>query len=278
MMKTNVILVAASVAAAVGMATAGDVRLVDSPAASTAGAQLAHFTAFRNVGGFHPGLVARQRGPIGFGGGQGAIGTLNFGLNGTATVQQFLDSDSSSPGDSQHAFYLGTALGLSQAQNNWFNTVGGVGGVGENTTVLGFGNLAIDPGNGLTGGDFSANRVQMIFNPGVQGFAFNFADVGDVDAVTELRIRYRDDGEDSVYMLGGTTESRTGFFSLMIEAGRQLDRIMLTQTPGLNGQDPNDGFLLYGFTTLTVVPLPPAAWAGLAMLGGVAGVRKLRRR
>jgi hypothetical protein len=29
---------------------------------------------------------------------------------------------------------------------------------------------------------------------------------------------------------------------------------------------------------LTIVPLPPAAWAGLAMLGGIVGVRKLRRR
>lgn len=30
--------------------------------------------------------------------------------------------------------------------------------------------------------------------------------------------------------------------------------------------------------SLTIVPLPPAAWAGLAMLGGIVGVRKIRRR
>jgi hypothetical protein len=29
---------------------------------------------------------------------------------------------------------------------------------------------------------------------------------------------------------------------------------------------------------MAVVPLPPAAWAGLAVLGGMAGVRTLRRR
>jgi len=30
--------------------------------------------------------------------------------------------------------------------------------------------------------------------------------------------------------------------------------------------------------TVAVVPLPPAAWAGLAVLAGIVGVRKLRRR
>lgn len=33
-----------------------------------------------------------------------------------------------------------------------------------------------------------------------------------------------------------------------------------------------------GDTNIVVVPLPPAAWAGLAMLGGLAGVRAVRRR
>jgi choice-of-anchor A domain-containing protein len=33
-----------------------------------------------------------------------------------------------------------------------------------------------------------------------------------------------------------------------------------------------------GDTQIVVVPLPPAAWAGLAMLGGIAGVRAARRR
>lgn len=28
----------------------------------------------------------------------------------------------------------------------------------------------------------------------------------------------------------------------------------------------------------TIIPLPPAAWAGLAMVGGIVGVRRLRRR
>jgi hypothetical protein len=128
------------------------------------------------------------------------------------------------------------------------------------TTVLAFGNT----------GAFDADRVRIQFAPGVQGFAFNFADIGDVSDA-ELRIRWAGGAENRIDI----NDMQTGFFSLIAEAGRTIDQITLIQR---NGSAFNDGFLFSGFTTLTVVPLPPAAWAGLAMLGGVAGVRKLRRR
>jgi len=55
------------------------------------------------------------------------------------------------------------------------------------------------------------------------------------------------------------------------------------------GYDQNGWLTSWGFeaqgwldttnmSTTLIVPLPPAAWAGLAMLGGIVGVRKLRRR
>lgn len=267
-MKTNVILGVAGIAAIAGVAVGSDVLITDVLASDTGSAQFAHFSS--EAGSLSlPGLRA-QAGVNGAPGGvQGGVRSLDFGVNGTATVAQPGQSNSSS--NATNAFYLGTAAGLAAAQNNWFNTIaGGVNTVGQNTTVLGFGNAVV--GNS----DFSANRVVMEFTPGVQGFAFNFADIGDVSEA-ELIINYSDNTTSGNLFAGRTNGEVTGFFSLIVEAGKTIDRMVFRQTsPG--GQDFNDGFLLYGFTTLTVVPLPPAAWAGLAMLGGVAGVRKLRRR
>jgi hypothetical protein len=231
--------------------------------ADVAAAQMAHLNALPAFTGLfdQQSGVTNQTGP-----------TLTFGSIGTGAVSSNLG-----------AFYLGTAAGLEGAQNGvWYNTIDpgnnnaaglaalNSGFTGSANTVLGFGNNATS-GSGSpagTGGNFSDNVVTITFGPvGVQGFIFNFADVGDVSG-TELEVSFN--GGATIFT---TSMDSTGYFSLIAHAGSTIDSITLTQNA-----DRNDGFLMYGFTTLTVVPLPPAAWAGLAMLGGVAGVRKLRRR
>jgi hypothetical protein len=267
-MRTNVILGVASIAALVGTAaaapvTGGDV-IVTGLASNTTTAQLAHFNSAEGAALGLPGLRA-QSGILGLGTLPNGRRTVDFGVNGSAVA-----SGGDSTSGAAHAFYLGSAAGLNAAQGGvWFNTIGGgLTTVGANTTVLGFGN------NPNAGGDFSSNTVIFNFNPGIKGFAFNFADIGDV-ANTDLVVRWSDGTE--INVAGTNQDQMTGFFSLIAEAGRTIEQLRFRQTQ-VNGQDVNDGFLLYGFSTLTVVPLPPAAWAGLAMLGGVAGVRKLRRR
>jgi hypothetical protein len=133
--------------------------------------------------------------------------------------------------------------------------------VGNETTVLGFANS----------GAFSANQVTIGFQPGVQGVAFNYADIGDV-SIAELVVTWSDGQTSSIPALT-TNNDPAGYVSLIAEAGRTISSLTLTQN-----LDFNDGFMFYGFTTMAVVPLPPAAWAGLAVLGGMAGVRTLRRR
>ncbi len=267
-MRMNVMFAATGIAAIVGTAaaapvTGGDV-IVTGLASDTAAAQLAHFNSAEGAALGLPGLRA-QAGIQGLGTRPNGSRTIDFGVNGTANA---IGGDSTS--GVAHAFFLGTAAALNAAQGGvWFNTIGGgINTVGANTTVLGFGNSP------NAGGDFSSNTVIFNFDPGVKGFAFNFADIGDVSN-TDLVVRWSDGTE--VNVAGTNQDQMTGFFSLIAEAGRTIEQMRFRQTR-VNGVDVNDGFMLYGFSTLTVVPLPPAAWAGLAMLGGVAGVRKLRRR
>lgn len=229
----------------------GDVALGLLPTNDTASAQLNHFNNLP----FALPAVAAQSGVTGVSG-----TVLTFGSIGTGEVGSALGN-----------FYLGTAQNLENAQGGvWFNTVGngsnaaGLANIGTETLVLGFGN------NARAGSNFSDNVVTISFNPGVQGFIFNFADIGDVSG-TELEVTWSD-GSTTEDVLT-TSNDPTGYVSLIAEAGKTISSLTLTQN-----LDSNDGFLFYGFSTLTVVPLPPAAWAGLAMLGGLAGVRKLRRR
>lgn len=72
------------------------------------------------------------------------------------------------------------------------------------------------------------------------------------------------------------TFAHDGTFSLQafIDALRN-DEIRLVQRYH-TGDTANASGLMVG--TLTVIPLPPAAWAGLGLLGAVAGVRAIRRR
>lgn len=72
------------------------------------------------------------------------------------------------------------------------------------------------------------------------------------------------------------TFSHDGTFSLQafIDALRN-DEIRLVQRYHTGGVADASGLLV---GTLTVVPLPAAAWAGLGLLGAVAGARALKRR
>jgi hypothetical protein len=245
-MRATFVLTVAGIAAVAGVANAGsvggDVLLGALPTSNTSGAQLGHYTTFF-------GAAAQPVTQSGVTGVAGA--TLSFGSIGTGEV-------TSSMGN----FYLGTAAGLNAVQPTvWFNTiVGGLGAVGNDTTVLGFAN----------NGAFSDNTVTVNFQPGVQGFIFNFADIGDA-SIAELVVTWSDGTYSDVALT--TNNDPTGFVSLLADAGKTINSVTLSQD-----LDRNDGFMFYGFNTLAVVPLPPAAWAGLAMLGGIAGVRKLRRR
>jgi hypothetical protein len=237
-------LTAVGFAALASIATAGsvggDVLVGALPTNDTSGAQLTHFGAFRGE------MPVVQSGLTGVAG-----STLSFGSIGTGQVSSNLGK-----------FYLGSAAGLNALQPVvWFNTIaGGLGAVGNDTTVLGFAN----------NGSFSDNSVTIDFQPGVQGFIFNFADIGDVSAA-ELVVTWSDGTYSDAALT--TSSDPTGFVSLLADAGKTINSVTLSQN-----LDRNDGFMFYGFNTLAVVPLPPAAWAGLAMLGGIAGVRKLRRR
>ncbi len=155
-------------------------------------------------------------------------------------------------------FFLGTRTGLGDVHSGeWFNNLGAGVTVAGTDVVLAFGN---------NHAQHTAKSVTITLDPGVTGFAFNYADVGDVVSGVSLDVLWSD-GTSHAGIQGN------GYVSLVAAAGQTITSVTLTQNP-----EGNDGFLFHGFSTLTVVPLPPAAWAGLAMLGGVAGVRKLRRR
>jgi hypothetical protein len=199
-------------------------------------------------------LVATANGldssQIGLDGIAGSVGnTMNFATASATT--------SSSVGN----FYLGLVENFFGGNNdNWFD--GGANNTpADGTTILAFGN-----NQSAT----NSNSVTIVFNPGVRGFGFNYDDVES----STLRVTWSDGSVSTLDITGANPE---GYISMAAAAGASISSLTLTQLPGGGGSDVNDGFAFYNFN-VAVVPLPPAAWAGLAMLGGVAGVRKLRRR
>lgn len=175
----------------------------------------------------------------------GNAGTMSFAGTGTSV------SLSAALGN----FYLGVSSGLG---SNWFD--GGANNQpADPTTVLGFGNNQSGT---------NANEVSMLFAPGVKGFGFNYDDV----EISTLEIKWSD-GTTETIDIEANDEGPEGYVALIASAGVSITSVTLSQDPG----SANDGFSFYNFT-VAAVPLPPAAWAGLAMLGGIAGVRGLRRR
>lgn len=143
-----------------------------------------------------------------------------------------------------------------------------------NQLAVGFGNR-----------QWTSNELRFKLTPGVTAFGFNYEDIGDVGGT--LEIKFRDLTGSSIFThtvnIDATASAdnamRDGFISLVAADGFEIDTILFSQgTPGSQAGDPNDGFIFYGFSTVTFVPIPPAAFAGLGLLGAMAGVRKFRNR
>lgn len=247
-MRTNMAWTAAALTAIATTAHAGSVAssvATDANVGDTSAFQLSHYNTQFGLGA-DPVLQSDVTGLAG--------NVLSFGSITDGTVS----SDNG-------LFYLGSAQGLNNNQPDvWFNTVGGLANVGNDTTVLGFAN------NAFSGFNYSDTEVTIDFAPGVQGFAFNYADIGDVSEA-ELIVTW-DDGDTSTVALT-TVDDPTGLISILAGDGREIQSITLEQN-----LDRNDGFLFYDFSTLTIVPLPPAAWATLGLLAPLGVMRQVKRR
>ncbi len=184
-------------------------------------------------------------------------GTVHFTSGVTATITTI-----GTPADG--GFYLGN-IDVGTGLNNGYFDAGDAARPTNNPLALAFGNSD----------HFYANSLQITFNPGVSGFGFNFDDIGDVGAV--LVITWSDGKLDTVTLgaVGGTRiAEQDGFFGL-IRSNAMLTSISLVQSPGVN----NDGFTMYDLTiSPSLVPLPPAAFAGLASLAAVAFIGRRRSK
>lgn len=95
------------------------------------------------------------------------------------------------------------------------------------------------------------------------------------------------DGPDNLDLNSGLFQARQASGAAINPSGEvgakvvELLSLVNLTTPrvgliGLNGGD--GGSYIFERTPVDVIPLPPAGWAGLAMLGGLAVARRLRRR
>jgi hypothetical protein len=244
----------------VGSATAGSVN-VDSLSNNAAASLQSGFGNAGNAGdGVASSLWRTFSGSLGTATGStgGTTGSLNFGAAGQtgSSVGTFTSLDT----QANTRFYLDVASGLA---NNLFTGPRPDG----NTPTLGFGTT----GSGSTGtGPRSSNDVLITFNPGVSAFGFNFSDL---DNGGGFQVFFND-GTTAVVDLVSGQGIQDGFVSIIAASGAYINSVRLFQ-PNFSVAE---GITVYDFTTISIVPLPPAAWAGLAMLGGIAGVRKMRRR
>lgn len=121
---------------------------------------------------------------------------------------------------------------------------------------------------------WTSESVTMAFNPGVTAFGFSYEDIGDVRG--ELTVTFSD-GSTAFVPANSANNMRDGFISIVADAGDFITSIEFTQS-----NDPDskfdDGFIFYGFSTIQTIPLPPAAFAGLGLLGGLGVARRLRRK
>jgi hypothetical protein len=190
-------------------------------------------------------------------------GTFAFESIGvTATV-----STAGSPDNG--GFFIGANGGL-PARSTYFDA-GDAAAPAASVGAIAFGNTT-----------FRANGLRITFVPGIRAFAFNFDDVGDVGAT--LLVNWSD-GSAMSQSLGSLKSGaqRDGFFGI-IQRNVTLTSIQFFQTRDVVGGDANDGFTFYNFSAGGVlptvqpllVPLPPAAYAGLATLAGAGFI--VRRR
>ncbi|MEX0877136.1 MAG: hypothetical protein WD114_06725 [Phycisphaerales bacterium] len=158
-------------------------------------------------------------------------------------------------------FYLGLVENLAGGgdNNHWFD-----GGTAsrpvDGTIVLAFGNNSI----------YTSNSVMLDFVPGVTAFGFNYDDI----ETATLDVEFTDTITGDIFSTTINPTSPEGFLSVVAGTGQTINSITLTQDPGSQ----NDGFTFYGFQTVQVIPLPPAAFAGLGLLGAMGVVRRLRNK
>lgn len=130
--------------------------------------------------------------------------------------------------------------------------------------------LAVAFGNNL----WTSNELIMDFSPGVTAFGFNYEDIGDVGGT--LEVLFSDSTFERITTAGNSSDpDRDGFMWSVAAANTTIDRITFTQT--FPGNDPDDGFIFYDFVSIQTIPLPPAALAGLGLLGGLGVARRLRK-
>lgn len=178
-------------------------------------------------------------------------GSLRFGFSSGSSIGTFNSDDGK-------RFYLDAASGLG---DNWFDSNSGLVRPSNSTPTLAFGQSG--------SGAFSSNSIVISFAPGVAAFGFNF---NDLDRGGNLLVTFNNGAVANVDLTSG--DQFSGFISIIADSGTFINSVELQQ----GNISANDGLSLYDFTTMAIVPLPPAAWAGLAVLGGIAGARKLRRR
>ncbi len=173
------------------------------------------------------------------------------------------------------SFYLGAAGSLlpANAQNSYFDSGDANDYVGSgqwnnpqnpNLQVLAFGN-----------GTYTSKSLTITFDPGVRSFGFNYEDIGDVGSTLDI---VWSDGSIQTVQLGVTGPNvafndarHDGFFGVIQSGSNTLMSMRFNQTTAAN-----DGFALYGFSASSV-PLPPAAYAGLAGLGAAFLITRRRK-
>ena len=130
--------------------------------------------------------------------------------------------------------------------------------------------LAVAFGNNL----WTSNELVMDFSPGVTAFGFNYEDIGDVGGT--LEVLFSDGTFETITTTGNSSDpDRDGFMWSVAALNTTITSITFTQT--FPGNDPDDGFIFYDFVSIQTIPLPPAALAGLGLLGGLGVARRLRK-
>lgn len=177
--------------------------------------------------------------------------TMNF-----TGVTGFDNSNFDVTASSSGSFFLGDSASLG---DNWFNA-GTNSRPDDGTITLAF---------GQSSGAISANDVTLSFAPGVTAFGFNYDDIDS----TQIVITFADDDNDPTNdLVSETLSDSEGFVSIVAGTNQTILSITLTQSGS-----GNDGITFYGFQTVQAVPLPPAALAGLGLLGGMGIARRLRK-
>lgn len=119
-------------------------------------------------------------------------------------------------------------------------------------------------------------------NP-VAAIGFFFVDLADEGSQTNeliLVLNLEDGTQDAIRVptLGSLPNGSIGYFGLLRTSGPRISSIAFNFTAAGTGDFVAFDDFTFGSPPEQVVPLPPAAWAGLATLAAIGGVRQIRRR